>query len=71
MDYATYKAMTDALKAGTATPDQQREVVAFIERMRSQHNKELREAERDARDAYHGGRVDAAAEARGEPFGTY
>jgi hypothetical protein len=36
-----------------------------------EHNADLREAERDARDAYHGGRSDAAAEARGEPLGTY
>lgn len=71
MDYAAYKAMIDALKAGTATPDQQREVVAYIDRMRSQHNRELREAERDSRDAYSSGRSDAAAESRGEPFGTF
>jgi hypothetical protein len=71
MDYATHKAMIDALKAGTATPAQQQAIVAYIDRLKSQHSRELREAERDSRDAYHEGRANAAAEARGEPYGTY
>lgn len=71
LDYATHKAMLDALRAGTATPDQQRAVVAYIDRLRSQHNRDLRDAERDAGDAYHEGRANAAQDARGEPYGTY
>ena len=71
MDYQAHKAMLDALAAGTATPDQQRAAFAHLQAIKRQHNQELRDAERDARDAYHGGRADAAAEARGDPFGTY
>jgi len=71
MDYATYKALMAALEAGTATPDQQREAFAYIQRMKGQHAKDLREADRDARDAYGAGQADAAAEARGEPRGCW
>lgn len=71
MDYAAHKAMIDALKAGTATAEQQQSVVAYIDRMRSQHNRELRDEQREAGAAYREGRWDAAAEARGEPFGTW
>lgn len=70
-DFAAYKAAMDALRAGTATPEQQRAVHAHIEALKVQHARDLREAERDARDAYSSGRSDAGAEARGEPFGTY
>lgn len=71
MNYAEHKAMLAALEAGTATAEQQRAAFAHLQAIKRQHNKDLREAERDARDAYHGGRSDAAAEARGETFGTY
>lgn len=40
-------------------------------RLKQEHNRELREAERDARDAYHEGRANEAAEARGDPYGCY
>lgn len=69
--FADYSAAMAALQAGTATPDQQRACHAHLLAVKQQHNRELREAERDARDAYRGGRSDAAAEARGEPYGTY
>lgn len=71
MNYQDHKAAMAALESGTATPDQQSILHKHILNMRRQHNAELREAERDARDAYHGGRSDAAAEARGEPYGTW
>ena len=71
MNYAEYKAMRDALAAGTATPDQQRAVLAHMDALKQQHNRELREAERDSRDAYHEGRANAAQDARSEPYGTY
>jgi len=71
MDYATYKAMNEALAAGTATPEQQREAHAYIGRLKNQHARELRDAERDASDAFHEGRADAGRDARGEPYGTY
>lgn len=71
MNYQEHKAMLAALEAGTATPDQQRAAHAHMLNMRRQHNQELRDAERDSRDAYREGRWDAGAEARGEPYGTY
>lgn len=71
MNYAEFKAMRDALAAGTATPEQQRAAVAHMEAMRQQHNRDLRDAERDSRDAYREGKWDAGAEQRGEPYGTY
>ena len=71
MNYAEYKAMRDALAAGTATPDQQRAALAHMDALKQQHNRELREAERNSRDAYHEGRANAAQDARGEPYGTY
>jgi hypothetical protein len=71
MNYAEHKAMLAALEAGTATPDQQRAAHAHLLAIKRQHAADMREAERDARDAYHGGRSDAAADARGEPYGTY
>ena len=64
MNYPEYKAMCEALQAGTATPAQQQAAIAYIERMKFQHARELR-------DAYHEGRSNAASEARGEPLGTY
>ncbi len=69
--YQQHKAMLDALAAGTATPEQQRAAFAHLQAIKRQHNQDLRDAERDSRDAYHEGRANAAAEARGEPFGTY
>jgi|GEM_PF-3538522 len=71
MNYADYKAMRDALASGTATPEQQRAALAHIDAIKRQHNQDLREAERDSRDAYHEGRANAAQDARGEPYGTY
>ena len=71
MNYQQHKAMLEAYEAGTATPEQQRAMHAHLLTIKRQHNADLREAERDSRDAYHGGRSDAAAEARGEPYGTY
>lgn len=71
MNYQEHKAMLAALEAGTATPDQQRAAFAHLQAIKRQHNADLREAERDARDAYHEGRSNAASEARGEPFGCY
>ena len=71
MNFQDHKSMLAALEAGTATPDQQRAAFAHLQAVKRQHNADLREAERDARDAYRGGRSDAAAEARGEPYGTY
>lgn len=70
-NFADYKAALEALQAGTATPDQQRACHAHLLTVKQQHARDLREAERDARDAYQGGRSDAAAESRGEPYGTY
>ena len=69
--YADHKAAMDALQSGTATADQQRAVHAHIQAMKTQHNRELRDAERDSRDAYREGQSNAAAEARGEHYGTY
>jgi hypothetical protein len=69
--YTEHKAMLAALAAGTATPEQQRAAFAHIEAVRRQHNADLRDAERDSRDAYREGRWDSGAESRGEPYGTY
>ena len=71
MNYAEHKAMLAALEAGTATADQQRAAYAHLQAIKRQHNQDLREAERDSRDAYREGRWDAGAEQRGEPFGCY
>lgn len=72
MDFQQHKAMLAALEAGTATPEQQRAAAfAHLQSIKRQHNQELRDAERDSRDAYHEGRYAAGAEARGEPFGSY
>lgn len=71
MNFAEHKNMLAALEAGTATPDQQRAAFAHLQAIKRQHNADLREAERDARDAYREGRWDVAAETRGEPHGTY
>lgn len=71
MNYTEHKAMLAALEAGTATPEQQRVAFAHLQAIKRQHNQELREAERDSRDAYHEGRANAAQDARGEPYGTY
>lgn len=71
MNYAEHKAMLAALEAGTATPEQQRAAFAHLQAIKRQHNQELREAERDSRDAYHEGRANAAQDLRGEPYGTY
>jgi uncharacterized membrane protein len=67
--YAEHKAMLEALAAGTATPDQQRAAFAHLLTVKGQHNQELRDAERDSRDAYSEGRHDGGAEARGQDFG--
>lgn len=71
MNYTEHKAMMAALESGTATPDQQRAVFAHIQAIRQQHNRDLRDAERDSRDAYYEGRANAEQSARGEAFGTY
>ncbi len=71
MNFAEHKTMLSALEAGTATPSQQRLAFEHLQAIKRQHNADLREAERDARDAYREGRWDVAAEARGEPHGTY
>jgi len=71
VNFQEHKAMLAALEAGTATPAQQRAAFAHLQAVKRQHNQDLREAERDARDAYHEGRSNAAADARGEPYGTY
>lgn len=71
MNYTEHKAMLAAHEAGTATPEQQRAMHAHPLTIKRQHNADLRDAERDARDAYHEGRANAAADARGESYGTY
>ena len=71
MDYQQHKAMLAALEAGTATPDQQRAAFAHLKAVKRQHNQDMRAEQRAAGDAYREGRWDAAAEARGEPYGTY
>lgn len=71
MNFIDYKAMMSALEAGTATPAQQHLAFAHIQAIKRQHNADLRDAERDARDSYHEGRAAAAADQRGEPYGTY
>ena len=63
--------MLAALEAGTATPDQQRAAFAHLTAITRAHYDDLREADRDAREAYSEGRWQAAADARGEPPGTY
>lgn len=69
MSYAEHKAMLEALAAGTATPDQQRAAFAHLQAVKRQHAADLREADRDAREAFHQGRSDGHAEARGHEFG--
>lgn len=71
MNFTEHKAMLAALEAGTATPEQQRAAFAHLQAIKRQHNQELREAERDSRDAYSEGRANAAQDLRGEPYGTY
>ena len=71
MDFQAYKAMLAAHEAGTATSDQQRAMHAHLLTVKQQHARELREAERDAGDAYREGKWDAAAESRGDPLGCY
>ena len=71
MNYAEHKAMLSALESGTATPEQQRLAHAHMLNMRRQHNQDMRDAERDARDAYAEGRANAGQDARGEPYGTW
>lgn len=62
--YVTHKAMLDALAAGTATPEQQRAAFEHLQAVKRQHAKELREADRDARDAYAEGRWNGREEER-------
>jgi len=71
VNFAEHKAMLAAHEAGTATPEQQRAMHAHLLAVKRQHNADLRDEQRSARDAYCEGRWDAAAEARGEPYGTY
>lgn len=71
MNFLQYKEMKEALRTGTATPEQQIAAYSHIESLIVRHAKELREAERDSRDAYHEGRANAAQDLRGEPYGTY
>lgn len=65
---AEQKAMLAALEAGTATPDQQRAAFAHLQAVKRQHATELREAERDARDAFSEGRFEGREEVRGNSF---
>ena len=69
--FAEHKAMLTALEAGTATPEQQRAAFAHLVAVKRQYNQDMRDEQREAQAAYREGRWDAAAEARGEPFGTY
>lgn len=69
MSFAEHKAMLQALEAGTATPDQQRAAFAHLQAVKRQHAADLRDAERDARDAYSEGRYQGGADARGEDHG--
>lgn len=71
LTFHQHKAMLEALAAGTATPEQQRQAFEYLLAIKRQHAAELREADRDARDAYLEGRGDAGRESRGEPFGTF
>lgn len=71
MNFQEHKAMLAAHEAGTATPEQQRAMHAHLLNIKRQHNADIRDAGRDSRDAYREGRWDVAAEARGEPHGTY
>lgn len=61
---AAHKAMLAALEAGTATPDQQRAAFAHLQGLKQQHAQDLREADRDARDAYSEGRHEGRSEER-------
>ena len=69
MDYAQHKAMLAALEAGTATPEQQQAAFAHLMAVKRQHSIDLRDAERDARDAFSEGRHDGFQEARGGDYG--
>lgn len=64
IDYAAHKAMLEALAAGTATPDQQQAAHAHLLAVKRQHAAELREADRDARDAYSEGNWQGREEER-------
>lgn len=66
-----HRKMLAALEAGTASPEQQRAAFAHLRAVQRQGNEDARDAQRGARDSYDAGRQDAAAEARGEPYGTY
>ncbi len=68
MNFTEHKAMLTALEKGTATPDQQRQAFAHLQALKRQHNQDLREAERDARDAFSEGRYEGREEARGHDF---
>ncbi len=68
MDWTAHRAMLAALEAGTATPDQQRAAFAHLQAVKRQHAEEIREAERDARDAFSEGRYEGRAEARGDGY---
>lgn len=61
---AAHKAMLAALETGTATPDQQRAAFAHLQAVKKQRAQDLREADRDARDAYSEGRHEGRAEER-------
>ena len=71
MNFTEHKAMLAALESGTASPDQQRAAYAHLMAVKRQHNQDLRDAQRDAGDAYREGRWDHAAEQRGDPAGCY
>lgn len=71
MGIIEHRAMLAALEAGTATPDQQRAAFAHLQAVKRQHNQDMRDEQREAQAAYREGRWDAAAEQRGEPYGTY
>ncbi len=71
MNFTEHKAMIEALKAGAATPAQQRAVVEHLQTVQRRHAQELRESERDAKDAYDEGRANERSASRGEHFGTF
>lgn len=71
MTFTEHNTMLAALESGTATADQQRAAFAHMQAINRRHNQELRDAERDSRDAYREGQSEAASQARGEPYGTY
>lgn len=56
--------MLAALEAGTATPEQQQAAFAHIQTLKQRHAQDLRDADREARDAYREGRWQGAEDER-------